>query len=509
MDQFSSKKENFCFECDSEFDDVTHFEAHKQQKYCTNITALDGICMDIIFKYLSFNDLAAFSSTCKHYKELAERYFYLNCDPEPIRIGSFGKTIKFCFKSSEKYAYERNFSSLIRSICVYGDRSVDVNPFSFINGNCAKDLKSLKMFGLRINLNGSKCCQINGKMIENQLKHLKELKLLDCNGMHYELLKYCANLQTLTILVDHIGESTENDYESTWTNKMYPNLKSFTLCVPYSVNIDLTNFLKLNRNLKRIICSNISAIKSICSAENKFEYAALVFHPEDNDQAYLSVQNDIVDWCKRECCKQLELGIRFYDVTEVICRSVIGLQNLIAIHFCMDEKRILPETINILAPNITKLCIVLSDDYMTNDRLDEIDKFFPNLNELNLKITTSSIYFENTFKNHVLPIVSRFNHLKYFKFMNMFEMEFSNDDIIELNQARSLLENACDLIIILERQHFDQIQFNESDLSIVQIQPDEDDAFCLLCSYAYYQNPGDRLQCQRIENEMFREDRFL
>lgn len=462
MDSMSSPKDNatnqndmihVCCKCNSVFDDSADIAAHKLQNYCTNITALDENCMDEIFKYLSVNDLAAISLTCKRYKELAERYFYLNRETEPIYIKCTVQRTEFTFQSDEYFAYEKQFASLIRSVYAYFDPPpINRNSFEFIQMNCAKQLRLLKLF-----IRDFESCVDSeikveyGELIKDKLKHLNVLEITNIfsDDLYASLLKHCENVQKLQIFLncetDKIYQALDriqNIYGNAWLNHSYPNLKTLTLCLPNIIPIDLTNFAQLNTQLIRFVSSNVTAIRSMCRSNWKLDYAALLFR---NRERFMQCQSDIVEWCKRNPCKCLEVVLAFYFLTPEIFQTALHLQNIKSLHI-FDMRDIFSANIQLSAPNITSLCIFYIG-ILTDEIASELEKFFPNLKKLNLRTTFSPAHELDIFKDNVIPIMNHFKHLEHLWYSYYAQLEFNANDINELNESRSKLMDACPLTI--------------------------------------------------------------
>lgn len=463
-----------CAKCDFEFLSVTELEAHNSQEFCTNITALDENCLDMIFKFLSPNDLAAMSLTCKRYKELTERYFYLNCETEPIFIQCTVENTEFLFQSADRFAYEETFSSLIRSVYVCCEPELMNHSFEFIRNNCAKRLRSLSLFASEIE---SKIKVEQGVIIKDQLEFLKKLKITNITSedVYATLLQHCKHLEVLEIFENFAEFTNEQSTETTtvWLNQTYANLKSVTVCISKLDSMDFTNFFQLNPQLKNVIVANGSAIKSLCRSDLNLNYAALLFQCK---KQYQDVNSDIIEWCKRKHCDKLELVLKFHPIDETMIRTAINLNNIRSLHL-YDARAIFSTNIKLKAPTITELCLknIIA---ITDDMSARLDAIFPNLCELKMKIIFDADNEIERFNDKIMPIMNHFKKLKHFWFTCLANYQFT--DINELNQARSTLMDACQMTIHINSLNNDDLDSIQSQMDFIKIQSNWS-PFCTLC----------------------------
>lgn len=465
-----------CSGCDSKFSIFEDFQKHAVQPFCKEINNLDENCMDIIFKYLSPNDLASLSMTCRRFKELAERYFYLKRETEPIYINATPRSVAFTHKSIQYYKYEKVFQSLIRSVFVMFRNANSIDVCNFIKENCATNLFAMKLvseFGAEVAMNGT-----HSEILKDHLKHIRDLKLINIstNDLYQVFLRHCTSLRTLTIEYDKYAFQNHCLYGDTWLNRTYPHLETLIIGIPDFVQIDLTNFLRLNPNLKEIVCNNSSAIESLCESEAKIPSVVLIFSSEES---FVSQRCKVREWCRLKNSKNFELVIPEIEEGEVI-QACAKLPNLTAFHCGCNLDEIFE--LDICFPDIVKLCIDLTFNEPADELYDQFVKTFPNLRELRIRIDLNQ---DEPTKDHVLLILNRFNKLERFLLSNC-DVTISENDFEAMNSVRSKLEDVPKVILYTDSDHLDVFETRGDAVTI------ESNLFhlgCKLCGLSSYNDP--------------------
>lgn len=190
------------------------------------INDLDVRCIEEILKYLSPNDMSAFSRTCSLYKNWTEKYFYRNPIFYRIHINIENGRPRFRYIGYSAEIYEIRFRSLFRFLSVEMDDSLSSEIFQFMKENCAKDLIHLKFWSFdRMDL--SRC---DGSIIAEQLRLVKALEI-ECNSefngdIYDTLFKYCEQLRILAFNLNKY-QMEHQEANSTWMSHNYLRLETF------------------------------------------------------------------------------------------------------------------------------------------------------------------------------------------------------------------------------------------------------------------------------------------
>lgn len=459
------------------------------------IDDLSEKCTNAVLTYLSPNDLVALSKTCKKQKKIAEEYFYLHCETEPIiitveylatrspleqrpsetrsKLMRFFANINtnrnekpkngvmFDFKNSKEYAYEREFASKIRSIHLIlnpykidsdenpGHRNQIENGFQFIRKNCAKDLLSLRLNGYYVD----EISCFDSYITRSQIAGLKRLEM---NNIFVSKsgLRWCEKLEFLKFSLD-LRDNSEHDIcnhhlnsDNGWLNCGYPNLNELSFSVPELIHVDLRPLLTQNPNLKTITCSGFYAIKSLFQTTNHYRRVTLKFQYNSHYAATLAY---ITDRCFT--CDELEIVMKMRRIKIDIFDVMNKLKNVVAAHWIIDSTMVdhLKRT-NLTMPTLKKVCMTSSDILLTDEIADSLDRMFPNLIELDLKVCLAPNYSEYT--NQLFAIANRFKNLKFLKIEHKFEMQFTEIDLMKCNSIRSMLSNASKFVIALDSKNY-------------------------------------------------------
>lgn len=505
--------EQNCESCDAKLNEIQQIEFP--------LNDLNEKCTNTVLKYLSPNDLVALSKTCKKQKQLAEKYFYLHCETEPIiitveylanrlpleseRFETRSKLMRFSvgakhtkcnekpkhgvmfdFKKSKEYAYEREFTSKIRSIHLIlnpykinshvnpGHRYQIKNGFQFIQRNCAKDLVSLRLNGYYVD----EISSFDSHIIRTQLAGLKRLEMNNI-FVSKSVLSCCEQLEFLTFSLD-LRDNSEHDKcnrhlnsDNSWLNCGYPNLNELSFSVPELIHVDLRPFLTQNANLKTIACSGFYAIKSLFQTTNHYRRVTLKFQCNSH---YAATLGYIIN--RRFTCDELEIVMKMRKIKIDIFDVMNNLKNLVAAHWIMDSTMVdhLPRT-NLSMPTLKKICMTSSDILLTDDIADSLDRMFPNLIELDLKVCLAPTDLEYT--NQLFAIVNRFKNLEFLKIEHKFEIKFREIDMIKCNLIRSMLPNASKFVIALDSKNY--FDYTLAEDASITVQPFSG-LFCKHCS---------------------------
>lgn len=445
-----------CNICESNFKDVDTFRYHNCQKLGTELADLDVNCLDNIFKFLTPNDLAALSLTCSKYKKLTERFFDLHCRTSPIKLNAKG--IQFQVSS----LYEKYFHSLVRHVEVGPSLIPDNAVFQFIRDRCNKRLLSLELTG-SAEEDLIELIEINGSIIEDQLKNLQNLRLnmIPYPNIYKNLLRYCHHLRSLLIDTAFL----DLPWDNAWTNEIYLELETLQLYVDDG-NADLTTFFQRNPNVKTVCCLGNAPITSICRMESQLQLqrAMMIF---DNFRSFNVVKNIIDVFCRRNNRRinfqKLEMAFPECEFSVEEIRAVIELPNITAFH-CTDKAILQLIDQKYTMTKMEKLCIY--DRYQSlKSFAHEIEEHFPNLCELRL------FMFEKDFQ--LTPMFKQFRQMKqiYLGAYHQNKLQYSMNDFIQWNSTRSQVANASKVTIYLPVNSFEGFNVQKIEKEFVEVKP--------------------------------------
>lgn len=430
-------------------DQMDHLDSKKMlaNHFSTKITHLNEETFDVIFKYLSLNDLSTLSETCEVFKKFVMYYFDSKCKTGPIYIKAMNNLAHFVPKKSKNYAYERTFKSMIRSVHVIIHDSLSTEVFKFIHDNCPSNLQSLILAADLEAKQKMAMKKIHVPLIIQQLQNLTELKIVNIfiNDVHRELLNSCDNLENLTIAFDKYWVNDSSNNTEIWLNHKYQKLKTLNLLLPNDIFIDLKTFFHLNVNLKNFTSSNVEAIRSSCISKPNLDFVGLLI---TNECGFQIVRKDLKKWCKAKHVKRFELVISGFEPSLIFLQQVLSFENLGALH-CGSNIFQFSLVEGPIFENIEELCMDFK--FKPNDKsYDDFEKKFPKLHKLSLTSNSKHV----PFKTFALPIVSRSRELTYFEFWNNNCIAVQEDDLVQMNMARSALENATEVFIYLYKDDF-------------------------------------------------------
>lgn len=172
---------------------------------------LNANCILSILEWLPLSDLCSISFTCKHLQSLAEREYHRKNPNESITVdikrrSAFKGELKF---ANDEEKTKKYFGKVIPNVRFYEANNfriigVDVDLlYNFMKTDCCESLKSLSIHILSpVNIDKN----IHpDEYVEKQLKSVHSLtveKLESVPAVWNSIVKYCVNLNTLTIMDD-------------------------------------------------------------------------------------------------------------------------------------------------------------------------------------------------------------------------------------------------------------------------------------------------------------------
>lgn len=455
-----------CGKCRRQFDSINDLESHSSQKFCTEMSNLDDNCIDTIIEYLRPNDLAAMRMTCKRYKTLIERFLRFKFDSDkPLRIYASRSGAAFGFSFKEEYKYEKTLYSFIPAIeVVFHDRNSTVKVFEFIRKNCSDRILYLNICSLY----DDEITGVHTGVIQNQFKHLKRLIIRNIRvlDIHQTVLQHCENLQELRIY----HEKPWLGYGNAWLNRAYPKLESLTLQISSVVDIDLTELLRLNPNLKDVVCTNLSAIRSLCRSGRKLRNVTILLKKDDSLR---EVRNEIISWSQKKPFEKFELCSE--NSEEEIIDILTNVKNISSLH-CRYRKlqNLLLKEVDIHLPSIEKLCTDFEE--LADISFEKFAKIFPNLRELVVYNFSDEDYPEDC----LISIVSHSKLLERLTYPFEEPEQYNEDYINKLHHARERSGATSKLNVILMTDEDDNL--TEPSTNLIELQTSELD----MCKLGFY-----------------------
>ncbi|KAJ6643832.1 hypothetical protein Bhyg_08797, partial [Pseudolycoriella hygida] len=294
----------------------------------TTFSDLNQDCIESILRFISPNDLAAFSQTCRLYKNWAEQYFHRKWKFLRIHIRFVNGFVRFKFNE----VYKVRFRSLFRFLVVEIVESMSAQMFQFIRDNCAKDLVGLQLYSDTL----MDLSQVDGSIIAGQLKSVEVLQLHQVSirkDIYSNFLKYCEEIQTLFIIPSSTLEAEYGTINDSWMTQRYSKLKSFVFLSGHSKTA-------MTPNLRTVTTDQLSIIKSLCLTEIDLDYAGIIFEIERNGTLK-----------KIFSCKEIK-SIRWMVRHECLTTALEGIpeqrhvETLVTLHLgktTMDFQSIIPE----------------------------------------------------------------------------------------------------------------------------------------------------------------------
>lgn len=455
-----------------------HCKEHKE------ITDLDNNGIENIFKYLSPDDLAAMSQTCKQYKQWAERYVARGKVFVPLKIvvneaSNFKEHgLQFTLNGYNNYGIQFHKFIPYLELDLFFKPTVDhmVQLYTFIRDDCAENLKHLTIMG-RILLGESI------GIISEQIKNLILLKIQVFGGLKV-LLERCKEIKVL-IYVPPVTYNLGNALLETCSK-----LDVFILAKRDQALARFADFLQANPQLKAIIqrSDDRKNIQDILLTANNLPFAAIAL----TKYRFPEIQDAFERCCERKNIQTLEvlLGNVHNPFEEFQVLDIFRMQYVSGLHF-IEFPRLTRINEIAIQPKLQRLCVNIEEEKISI-QLNELMDRLPECTELRLKGWPNIII-----KDLLMPLISRNKKLEHIYLDCEAIMDFTTDEAMELNAARSQLVEASKLCIHLNKKTTitDIMGSYAMNAMTIQLERDED-IKCPLCSWDSNKN----LQFLRMNN---------
>lgn len=420
---------------------------------------------DSIFKFISPNDLASMSLTCKSLNILAKSYVErkVRCGRVRIKINQNGN-----FERMQFQKFEKQFTSLIDDlfISIGTNENFDARKlFQAINKNCTKHLRRLHIVSSPLHTFTWEDDDVS--IMSEQINNLEMLSLQYTPWFDF-IIQHCNKLQ---VLILHKTRSRSRDYYD-WIDMIQPNLKVF-LFVDYFLQnrINLENFLSNAPELKAIGLNTLAAIMSFLNSGRRVAYATFSLESVTMSQVLNYIEahhNDNRIESLQLIYIQTRVGV---DESGQIFQRIQQLPYVKGCHIRFD--RLMAAVINVINPHLKTLCIRLFSGDQALYYSNKIIEMFPNLTEISFLVEDIKL----PPKELLMNFASKHKTLKRFNCSGNVRMHLTLDDLIEIDLKRSELEDASILEIEMD---IDEPTTGLQKISIVElIRPRN---MCVLCT---------------------------
>lgn len=412
-----------------------------QEQTKSKLANLPNEMLDHVFKFLPLNDLASMNQTSKGMKNLTGSFFerMLRTGIVKANLNSNGKIERW---HDEKY--ELVFGSFIEEIYL---RTHTIEPryleklFRLVKKRCTQHIR-------RLSLDFSLCnyeAQPNMPEFEIMAEQLDKLETfyMWCPPSISGLLEQCQNLQAL-----FVAKRWEEQIPDEWTHTVLSELKVFIMLefdILHSPQpLDLTQFLFNAPQLQAIGLNNTLAIRSFLRSNCSVNYAALWFRRATD---LFGSMDDIERMCRENRIRSLYLGVFDFDHRIGllgIFNRIQYLPNVKGFHFVTGLK----STEEIFSSGLIQshLQSVCFNNARIMPDLNLIPNMFPNIQELH--VHDLEWQNNNKIKEMIKSIACKNRFLKQIKVStSTYKIVISDEDLIEINAARSKLANPAFLTI--------------------------------------------------------------
>lgn len=408
----------------------------------TSILSLNIDSFDVIFEFLSLNELCSIGQTCSSLRSIAGDYFGRVYSSRSVyfsrtKNGSIIERVD---------GFNTNFAPYARCIDFFND---NFEVFRYAVANGSDKLKSIQ-FDVKIFLpEHSKC-------IKNLLSTVENVTFFRCfedGQTFHHILKNCLDLNRLTVYNWPVTK-----YE--WPKRKYTSLKSLELFGKYDVIHggceSFMNFLRQNQQISKISTSIelTQVLRLIENAGLKLDELSFVLNGIDK----LTVKT------LRERVNGMH-GNGYFKELNVFCywgndfvyyiddlRKVKGLKT-VEIGYIDNYRCDMDETISALVTLVNLRELRFFYCSITNGQARALSKYLINLKKLRLGCNSLDV---------TIPFIRKSTRLKSIeigeKGLNI------NFNIIELNNKRGSLPDAVKLTIYLPEETFLDIKWTSTDV---------------------------------------------
>lgn len=411
---------------------------------------LNDDCIFQILWKLPKTDLCSMSFTCKRMQQLVFDHFPHQYTEERVTISNRG----YIYFDIKEKLMKDNFTKCIPNVLIetFGSHVNLQHISDYVDAKCCPHFRELEL-----DIEGL-LKEVHVQSIRGRLQNLSTLiiasphKRLD---IHNVLLKYCENLEDLRLTL-------YSSFDYFWMLNKYPTIKKLTIELmaeePTKLfNASATKFFELNPQIKSIRCVGIEcqkewnlSIKTVLLNVMNIERLDLIPAHRNIITNWIPIINQLVCYTKPNPIEWLHLRIGIQTKDDV-CSALAELNTVQPVSELEYYFNGWPNELRMISQltSVRRLNLECSYDYVIGEELlNTLSKQLPNLQELELCLGDHIINFNwitmqfirNSFKMKNLTLTScRPNTLIYHP-----------NDLIELNECRSLISGASAVVIQCE-----------------------------------------------------------
>lgn len=459
---------------------------------CT-FSDLEDDCFERIFEWLPLNELFSLSRTCHRLHRLVGKYFQEKYPDARMKIVSFKSNGQLSIELEPHNIEIRYFKRFIKNIKIMPDSDVyTVEPmdlFAYLKLNCCQNLTKLIMS----QIDYFQSAELYADSVREQLKYLKYIEFDRCfiEDIHCAFLRHCQQLESLTLkITKNFHSNALFNYGITWTYQRYTALKKFRFFFngdTYFVELD--SFFSQNSQIDSVTCANPFVVKSVLKNALKLRQLTLY----NVDAIFLANVHQILHkHCEQIqvlniCCVQNPMKLSSEQI-----ESIGSLKAFQGFQFWENHQHRNALSMATALKHINHLKMLSVELYtvkLSMEMLMNIIECCPNLERLHLDAMIGSESFGNLrFKDIILPLIQNLSKLYEITIhCPYFDLTFcTQTDLIELNAARSNLNNACALTIYADLELIQKFIILSNSLITVKPISMIDECLCLSHPVLYW-----------------------
>lgn len=429
-------------------------------------------CIEAVCSRLPLDDLCSFSLSCKRIHNLTNRYFnrrYQHLRMEIVNESS-GPRIR-------NATYVKCFHSNIRNIRITS-AYWNLNPidlFAFLRNRCCANLNELEFDTINFRAN-----QSYGDQIHVQLANLTTISFINCTtfDIYNGFLRYCDRIERLMV-----KEEKPIRMNCTWLLQKYSHLKSFVYYTSeHNHNVQpLTKFFQLNGHIKNIGCFGTRTLLNVIANANiTLDYLRLRI---EHATCFNAIFQRLQSMCQHKFIVRLKLDFGWYvrfspemandlaTLAESAAPANGGRTTLDGLSFAIKElqsasyhpimrKRF--EHLNWLNLEVAQP--------IANHIFDVLIENVPNVREIHFKPFFSGKFIDD-FRTCIGILAAKLRQLHSIAIYQIDVSKIPSNSIIQMDNWRRQLCNACPLTIYLPDEIVRSAKLNNPIDSIVIVQP--------------------------------------
>lgn len=430
------------------------------EKLENNLWSVVTFCTDVLFDWLTLNELAVLNLTCKRFQQLTNEYFHRKYPMKCMKVGNYEDEEVF-YRS--KCQLLQPFSKNIRNLVVQ------------------PSLECLQFLDLHHNKNVISIAFYDGQIMEHDMEIIAsilsnvdiiEIQYGSIDGEFYDnVLKYCTRMKQLVIKYA-FSECETHGIPNQWMMKQYPTLEHFH----WSPNIlpdKLEIFFRQNPNI-RSICVSVSSMSFLgflLQTETRIDeiHIDIILELHENENEGIELFCTTLDELyARHQFKTLML--KFIFCSQLLYREWANLEYLIGAYIDFQHQHGSTKAISSMVH--LKLLVLGINTILSPAKAHILSKSLVQLEEIYIQI--NSVYA-------IIPFLRNASKLQRIYVYRMgtgdgFNTKIKPKFVTTLDMLRQKLPNPCKTIIFLPDQAYIQMKCQSNDNmhgKLVEIQRSE------------------------------------